>query len=115
MPFAAAAAKHGAVFTGTKRLKIKESDRAAVMAKELSKFGVSVTVYDDKVVVYPVSFHAPTEKLYGHNDHRIVMSLAVLSTLTGGEIIGADAINKSYPSFFEDLKTLGIEVEEYEA
>ena len=113
--FAAAAAKHGAVFTGTKRLRIKESDRAAVMAEELSKFGVSVTVYDDKVVVYPVSFHAPTEKLYGHNDHRIVMSLAVLSTLTGGEIIGADAINKSYPSFFEDLKTLGIEVEEYEA
>ena len=113
--FAAAAAKHGAVFTGTKRLKIKESDRAAAMAEELSKFGVSVTVYDDKVVVYPVSFHAPSEPIFGHNDHRIVMSLAFLLTLTGGEIIGAEAVNKSYPSFFEDLMTLGIEVEKYEA
>lgn len=113
--FAAAAAKHGAVFTGTKRLKIKESDRASAMAEELSKFGVSVTVYDDKVVVYPVRFHAPTEALNGHNDHRIVMSLAILLTLTGGEIEGAEAINKSYPSFFEDLGKLGIEVRQYEA
>lgn len=113
--FAVAAAKHGGVFTGTRRLKIKESDRAAAMAEELSKFGVSVTVYDDKVVVYPISFKAPTERLYGHNDHRIVMSLAVLLTLTGGEIEGAEAVNKSYPSFFEDLTSLGIEVAKYEA
>ena len=85
------------------------------MAEELSKFGVSVSVYDDKVVVYPIGFRAPKEPLYGHNDHRIVMALAFLLTLTGGEIIGAEAVNKSYPSFFEDLKTLGIEVIEYEA
>ena len=113
--FAVAAAKHGGVFTGTKRLKIKESDRASAMAEELSKFGVSVTVYDDKVVVYPVSFGAPKEKLNGHNDHRIVMALSVLLTLTGGEIEGAEAINKSYPSFFEDLEALGIEVEKHES
>jgi 3-phosphoshikimate 1-carboxyvinyltransferase len=112
--FAAAAAKHGAVFTGTKRLKIKESDRAAAMANELSKFGVSVTVYDDKVVVYPVSLHAPNEPLYGHNDHRIVMALSVLLTLTGGEIEGAEAIAKSYPEFFEHIKRLGVEFKIYE-
>ena len=112
--FAVAAAKHGGVFTGTKRLRIKESDRASSMAEELSKFGVSVTVYDDKVVVYPVNFGAPKDVLSGHNDHRIVMALAVLLTVTGGEIEGAEAINKSYPSFFEDLKALGIEVESYE-
>ena len=113
--FAVAAAKHGGVFTGTKRLRIKESDRASAMAEELSKFGISVTVYDDKVVVYPVSFGAPKETLQAHNDHRIVMALAILLTLTGGEIEGAEAINKSYPSFFEDLKALGIEVESYDA
>ena len=113
--FAVAAAKHGGVFTGTKRLRIKESDRASAMAEELSKFGVSVTVYDDKVVVYPISFGAPKEILCAHNDHRIVMALSVLLTVTGGEIEGAEAINKSYPSFFEDLKALGIEVEGYEA
>lgn len=113
--FAMASAKHGGVFTGTKRLKIKESDRAAAMAEELSKFGVSVTVYDDKVVVYPVNFHAPDEVLCGHNDHRIVMALSVLLTLTGGEIDGAEAVSKSYPTFFEDIINLGIKIEGYES
>ena len=69
----------------------------------------------DKVVVYPKSFHAPTEPLYGHNDHRIVMSLAVLLTLTGGVIDGAEAVKKSYPDFFRHLESLGIGVREYEA
>ena len=112
--FATVAAKHGGVFTGTKRLKIKESDRATAMAKELAKFGVSVTVHDNTVVVYPVSFHAPDTVLCGHNDHRIVMALSVLLTLTGGEIDGAEAVSKSYPSFFDDLIKLGIGIEGYE-
>lgn len=111
--FAVAAAKNGGIFSGTKRLKIKESDRARAMAEELTKFGTSVTVYDDKVVVYPADFHAPTEPLYGHNDHRIVMSMAILLSLTGGEIEGAEAIAKSYPEFFDHLRSLGIEVSEY--
>jgi 3-phosphoshikimate 1-carboxyvinyltransferase len=106
--FAIAAAKFGGVFSGTKRLKIKESDRAAAMAEELKKFGTSVSVYDDSVVIYPADFHAPTETLSGHNDHRIVMALAILLTLTGGEIDGAEAIKKSYPEFFDSLKSLGI-------
>ena len=81
------------------------------MAEELSKFGVSVTVYDDKVVVYPISFRTPTEILHGHNDHRIVMALSVLLSLTGGEIDGAEAVSKSYPAFFDDLTKLGINIE----
>ena len=112
--FAIAAAKSGGVFSGTKRLKIKESDRAAAMAEELGKFGTSVGVYEDKVVVYPTDFHKPDVTLLGHNDHRIVMSLAILLTLTGGEIEGAEAVSKSYPSFFDDLARLGIEVIKYD-
>ena len=113
--FAVAAAKNGGTFTGTKRLKIKESDRASAMAEELSKFGVAVTVHEDSVVVYPHDFHAPTEVLRGHNDHRIVMSCAVLATLTGGKIEGAEASRKSLPDFFERLKKLGFEVTLYDA
>ena len=108
--FAVAAAKCGGIFSGTKRLKIKESDRAAAMAEELSKFGATVAVHEDSVVVYPTDFHAPTETLYGHNDHRIVMALSVLLTVTGGEIEGAEAVSKSYPEFFSHLDSLGIEV-----
>ncbi len=109
--FAVAAAKYGGVFTGTSRLRMKESDRGAAMAEELKKFGTAVTVHDDTVVVYPADFHAPTSTLHSHNDHRIVMSLAVLCTLTGGGIEGAEAVAKSYPSFFEDLSALGIKTE----
>lgn len=108
--FAVAAVKGGGIFTGTRRLKIKESDRGAAMAEELSKFGVAVTVHEDSIVVYPHDFHAPAEHLFGHNDHRIVMSCAVLSTLTGGIIEGAEASRKSLPDFFERLKKLGFEV-----
>lgn len=113
--FALAAAKFGGVFSGTARLKIKESDRAAAMAEELRKFGVSVTVEHDSVVIYPTEFHAPTVPLCGHGDHRIVMSLAVLLTLTGGSITGAEAARKSFPAFFTKLSNLGIEVSENEA
>ena len=110
--FAVSSALCGGIFSGTKRLKIKESDRAAAMAEELSKFGVLVTVHDDAVVVYPADFHAPKEPLSGHNDHRIVMALSVLLSIKGGEIEGAEAVSKSYPGFFDDLRALGIEVTE---
>lgn len=106
--FAVAAAKYGGVFTGTSRLRLKESDRASAMAAELEKFGTSVSVRDDDVVVYPMDFHRPVSTLYGHNDHRIVMSLAVLLTLTGGEITGAESVSKSLPGFFDDLISLGV-------
>lgn len=109
--FAVAAAKNGAVFTGTRRLKIKESDRAEAMAQELAAFGTTVTAAENSVIVTPTDFHAPERVLHGHNDHRIVMSLAVLLTLTGGEIEGAQAVRKSFPDFFEKLGQLGIEVE----
>ena len=109
--FAVAAAFNGADFTGTARLKIKESDRAEAMASELKKFGIELTVREDSVTVHNGTPHTPTEPLYGHNDHRIVMSLAVLATLVGGEITDAQAIAKSYPDFFTDIKALGVKVE----
>jgi len=108
--FAVAAAKYGGVFSGTARLRIKESDRAEAMAEELRKFGTAVSVYEDTVAIYPIDFHAPTEVLSGHNDHRIVMALSVLLTLVGGEIDGAEAVKKSYSHFFENLKALGIKI-----
>ena len=108
--FALAAANNGGIFTGTRRLRIKESDRCDAMAEELRKFGVSVAVNDDDVVVFPKEFHKPTAVLNGHNDHRVVMALAILCTIFGGEIEGAEAVNKSFPDFFEKLQSVGIDV-----
>ncbi len=109
---AVAAAFNGAVITGTKRLKIKESDRGAAMSAELAKFGIKAEVFDNRIVVHNGVLKTPELPLDGHNDHRIVMSLAVLATLTGGEIYGAQAVAKSYPEFFKDIASLGIIVGE---
>ena len=112
--FAVAAAGNGGIFSGTGRLKIKESNRGEVMAEELRKFGTSVKVYEDEIIIYPAEFKKPEKPVAGHNDHRIVMTAAILLTLTGGEIEGAEAVTKSFPDFFEKLTSLGIEVEKIE-
>jgi len=105
-----AALHNGAIFTETKRLKIKESDRGEVMRAELSKFGCSVTVEENKITVKKAKLKTPTVLLNGHNDHRIVMALAVIATVTGGEIYGAEAVSKSFPDFFDKLLKLGIDL-----
>lgn len=108
--FVMAAVGKGALFTDTARLKIKESDRAAAMQEELSKFGVKMDVEDNSVRVYASNIKTPTEEINGHNDHRIVMATAILSTKTGAVISGAEAVRKSLPDFFERLGSLNINV-----
>ncbi|MBO5306031.1 MAG: 3-phosphoshikimate 1-carboxyvinyltransferase [Clostridia bacterium] len=112
--FAMASARYGAHFTGTKRLAIKESNRAEVMASELRKLGAKITVGENDVRIEPSALHAPKESLLGHNDHRVVMALSVLATQFGATVEGAQAIAKSYPSFFEDMRLLGLEIREYD-
>lgn len=107
---ALAALLHGATFVGTRRLRIKESDRCSAMAEELAKCGVSCRVDEDSMTVFGAATHPPTEPLDGHNDHRIVMALSVLLTKLGGTIDDAHAVCKSYPDFFVRLQELGIEV-----
>lgn len=100
--------KNGAIIKGTKRLKIKESDRAEVMARELKKFGVDVEVGEDYVVIPDVIPQKPCCDVDCCNDHRIAMSFAVLCSVTGGVLDGAQCVNKSYPDFFDSIKNLGI-------
>lgn len=101
-------------FTGTKRLALKESDRAKCMKEELEKFGARVEIFDNEVKIYGGNLKTPTSTLCGHNDHRIVMSLAVLCSYYGGKIECANAVSKSYPEFFENIKALGVKIN-YEA
>ena len=112
--FAFAGAKGGCRFSGTKRLKIKESDRAFAMAQELKKLGISVEIEENSVTVLNGTLTAPNTPISSHNDHRIAMAMAVLCTITGGVIENAQSVEKSYPNFFEDLKRLNIGIEIYE-
>ena len=109
---ALASAKEGAYFTGTARLRVKESDRGAVMAEELAKLSVKTAVYTNEIEVSGGELKPPKEPINAHNDHRIVMAMSLLLTLTGGIIEGAEAVKKSYPAFFDDIRKLGIKVEE---
>lgn len=110
--FAYAAYKNGGRFTNTRRLRVKESDRANVMAKELKKFGANVKVYENSVEIEKTQLKPPIVPLCGHNDHRIVMALSVLAAVFGAEIDGAEAVNKSYPDFFRVIKKAGVNVYE---
>lgn len=109
---AVAAANNGVRLTGTHRLKIKESDRGAAMAEELAKFGCNTEVWENEITVHPRALKTPELPLSGHNDHRIVMALSLLCSITGGSIYGAEAVNKSFPDYFRKLSSLGIKVEE---
>jgi 3-phosphoshikimate 1-carboxyvinyltransferase len=104
-----AALNDGTVLRGTRRLRFKESDRGNVMKAELAKFGVDVIVADDSIEV-GCGATTPKEILQGHNDHRIVMTLAALCIHTGGSIDGAEAVSKSFPDYFDKLEGLGIEI-----
>ena len=68
---------------------------------------------DDEIIIVGKDVYQCDETLIAHKDHRIVMSLAVAATLFNKEVIidGAQAINKSYPTFFEDMKKIGVKVE----
>jgi len=109
--FAAAAIKNGAVFTGTDRLKAKESDRGAAMHEEFQKLGGGLVFGENMITVPKQNLQDRGEVLDGHNDHRIVMALSVILCQTGGCIAGEEAVRKSYPGFFDEIKRLGAEVE----
>ena len=109
--FALASLKNGAIFTGTDRLKAKESDRGAAMHEELKKLGGELVFGDNTITVPKQDLQYKGCVLDGHNDHRIVMALSVILSKIGGEIRGVEAVRKSYPDFFDDIKQLGAEVE----
>lgn len=104
----AAVAKGKTTVTGVSRLRYKESDRINSVASNLRKMGVSVTDNDDEIVIEGAK-ELKGARLDGFNDHRILMAFSVAALSARGEtsVTDAFAVNKSYPSFFEDYNKLG--------
>ncbi|HEX2533294.1 MAG TPA: 3-phosphoshikimate 1-carboxyvinyltransferase [Chitinophagaceae bacterium] len=96
---------------GVHRLTHKESDRAATLQEEFGKLQVPVTFEDDVMLVQGTGSIQPAE-VSSHNDHRIAMATAVAGL--GGHapltITGAEAVNKSYPQFWNDIRKLGAQL-----
>ena len=91
-------------------LRVKESDRIAVMASHLRSFGVPVNESPDGMTVYGgAKIHSPARPLSSHGDHRIAMSMAVLATCSDApvRIDDTDCVATSYPEFWKHLEQLG--------
>ena len=98
--------------TNIAHLHFKETDRISDTAGELGKMGIKVNVTDNSMVVYggkPMG-----AEIEAHADHRMAMSLTIAALFAEGDSIinGAEAVTKSYPQFFADLKRLGAKTEE---
>ncbi len=112
-PLAALAAycKGTSVIKGTSRLKAKESDRAYSLSDVFTKLGVPVELREDEMHITGGQPLLAVE-VNGHHDHRIVMAAAVAALGAQGKvsITGAEAVNKSYPTFFEQLQKVGAHI-----
>lgn len=102
--------KKPSTIIGVSRLTHKESNRGLVLQKEFAKAGVQIDIDGDVMTIHPQKkLKACT--ISSHNDHRIAMAAALLG-LAGAPVTidGTEAVDKSYPDFFEDLIELGADV-----
>lgn len=96
------------VFYNAARLKIKESDRLLSTKEMINNLGGQAEITDDTLTVYGTgTLTGGTVESF--NDHRIVMAAAIAAAASENETVinGCEAVNKSYPTFFEEFKALG--------
>lgn len=94
-------------FTNGERLRIKESDRLASVAELINSLGGKAEEQPTGLTVFPKPLTGG--KINSCNDHRIVMAAATAAASCSEPVIiyGAEAVNKSYPTFFKDYELLG--------
>lgn len=108
-----AACNQGAVFTGIRRLRLKESDRVASVIAMLTALGGKAEATEDTLTVYGTGLTGGI--VDSCNDHRIAMSAAIAATVCKQPvtILGAACVEKSYPQFFDEYRRLGGNYEQY--
>lgn len=109
-PLAIAACSRKSIthFTNAARLRLKESDRIESVADMINNLGGKIETAQDSITIYGTgSLHGG--KVLSQNDHRIVMAATIASIISEMPVTidGAEAVQKSYPSFFQDFKKLG--------
>ena len=107
----AAYCKGTTVIEGVGRLAHKESNRALTLQEEFGKMGIEITLQDDLMLIKGTA-NLQGNTVHSHHDHRIAMACAVAGLKADGNTIieDADAINKSYPNFYEHLQQLGVKL-----
>ena len=77
---------------------------------ELNKIGQHSRYSENTIQLESCVLHAPTESFDSHNDHRMAMCLAPFALLFDIKIKGTEVVNKSYTSYWEDLKKMGFTI-----
>lgn len=99
-----------AKISGLNNLKLKESHRLKALHIELNKIGQISYYTEDTMQLEASILHTPTESFDSHNDHRMAMCLAPFALLFDIKIKNIEVVNKSYPSYWEDLKKMGFTI-----
>lgn len=91
------------------RLRIKESDRIESTVKTLIALGANISSTKDEIIIHGKDTLKGGVTLDSYNDHRIAMMISIAASLSKEKVIltNANAVNKSYPNFFEDFKSVG--------
>jgi 3-phosphoshikimate 1-carboxyvinyltransferase len=98
---------HG-TFTGLESLRIKETDRIQALQQELAKLGATILEDHGKWVLTPSKKKVPNSLSFNtYLDHRMAMAFAPLAALATVTIENPDVVKKSYPKFWEDIKSIG--------
>ena len=97
----------GCHLNGLHTLKIKETDRLAALQNELTKLGANVTITDDSLTLEATSKINKNATIKTYQDHRMAMAFAPLALKTSLIIEDAEVVSKSFPSFWEDLQSIG--------
>jgi 3-phosphoshikimate 1-carboxyvinyltransferase len=100
----------GCYLTGLHTLKIKETDRLEALKTELSKLGASVSITNDSLTLESSFEIIENVAIKTYQDHRMAMAFAPLALKTSLIIEEAEVVSKSYPTFWEDLKSVGIQI-----
>lgn len=96
--------------TGLHTLKIKETDRLLALKTEIEKLGGDISISNDSLWLKPLNTIKSHIRIDTYNDHRMALAFAPLALKTSIVINDAEVVSKSYPSFWEDLKSIGFEI-----
>jgi 3-phosphoshikimate 1-carboxyvinyltransferase len=102
----------GCHLTGLHTLKIKETDRLVAMQREMGKLGARVKVTDRALTLEPSTTFVEGVAIDTYHDHRMAMAFGPLALKVNLIINDSDVVSKSYPDFWDDLKTLGFGISE---
>ncbi len=100
----------GCHLTGLHTLKIKETDRLEAVRIEITKLGANISVTNESLTLEPSAHINSNVKIATYNDHRMAMAFAPLALKVPIVIENAEVVSKSFPDFWNDLKSIGFQI-----